>query len=305
MKTSSKIIIIVLIAVILGLAAVVSYGVVIRSQRAEFDAIDTTVLEKGDLDKIVFADGQVRSENYTEIYATATGVVKEINVSENDEVSKDDLLMKIEVADQLGGTTTKEIRATIGGTVTNIWARQENQVAPGQTPLIEIVDLNGLNVEGLVLESDVNEVAVDQRVKLDFPALDEKEDEKEYFGKITYVAQSPFEVNSINPSYQVTVEPEEMPEDVKFGMTVNMEIIVDEIENVLFVDNVYIFSEDGKDRVIKLVNREQMETENVEVELGFEGENNTEILSGLEEGDEIMLPTTEVESQFGNGPFAN
>ena len=303
MKTSSKVIIIVLIVIILGLIGVVSYGVFLSNQRDEFDAIDTTILEKGDLDKVVFADGQVRAENYTQIYPTATGVVKEINVSENDEISKDDLLMKIEVTDQLGGTSTQEIKATIDGTVTNIWAKVENQVTPGQTPLIEIVNLDDLNVEGLVLESDVNKVTDDQRVKLDFPALDENDDEKEYFGKVTYVAQSPFDVNSVNPSYQVSIDPDELPDGVKFGMTVNMEIIVDEIDNVLFVDNVYIFTDDGKDYVIKLINREQRKIEEVEVDLGFEGENDTEILSGINEGDEIMLPTTQVENGFGSGPF--
>ena len=305
MKTSSKIIIIILIVIILGLIALVSYGLVIRNQRAEFDAVDTAILEKGDLDKIVFADGQVRSANYTQIYPTASGVVKEINVSENDGVSKNDLLMKIEVTDQLGDTSTQEVKATIDGTVTNIWAKVENQVTPGQNPLIEIVNLDELNIEGVVLESDVNKVAVDQRVKLDFPALDENEDEKEYFGKITYVAQSPYDVNSVNPSYQISVEPEELPEEVKFGMTVNMEIIVDEIDNVLYVDNVYIFTEDGKDFVIKLINRDERKIEEVEIDLGFEGENNTEILSGVNEGDEIMLPTTQVENGFGGGPFGN
>lgn len=303
MKTSSKIIIVVLVVVILGLIGILTYGANINNKKAEFDAIDTAILEKGDLDKVVFADGQVRADNYSQIYPTATGVVKEINVSENDDVSKDDLLMKIEVANATGGTSTQEIKATIDGTITNIWPKLENQVTPGQTPLIEIVKLDELNVEGLVLESDINEVVGDQRVKLDFPALDEVNDEKEYFGKVTYVAQSPYDVNSLNPSYQITIDSEEMPEQAKFGMTVNMEIIVDEIDNVLFVDNVYVFSKDGKDYVVKLVDREQRKTEEVEIDLGFEGENDTEILSGIEEGDEIMLPTTQVENGFTPASF--
>ncbi|MBU0731327.1 HlyD family efflux transporter periplasmic adaptor subunit [Patescibacteria group bacterium] len=303
MKTSSKIIIIVLSVIVLGLIGVVTYGITVSNQRAEFDAIDTTILEKGDLDKVVFADGQVRAASYTQIYPTATGTVKEINVSENSEISKDDLLMKIEVTDQAGGTSIQEIKATIDGTVTNIWAKVENQVTPGQTPLIEVVNLDELNVEGLVLESDVNKVAVDQKVKLDFPALDENGDDTEYFGKVTYVAQSPFDVNSVNPSYQVSIEPDELPDGVKFGMTVNMEIIVDEIDNVLYVDNVYIYTEDGKDYIIRVVNRDQRKTENVEVDLGFEGENDTEILSGADESDIIMLPSVETgtsQAFFGN-----
>lgn len=299
MKTSSKIIIAVLSIVIVIALVVIIYIVATGGGRNGLSQADSVTLETGDLEKIVFADGKVRSENYVQIYPDSSGIVKEIIVSENNEVAKDDLLLKIEITDQTGKTSTQEIKSPIAGTVTNIWAELENQVSPGQTPLIEIVDLNALRIGGLVLESDINKVAGEQKVKLDFPALDD-EDSNEYTGKVIYVAQSPNDLDSTNPSYAVTVEPDELPDTVKFGMTVNMEIVVDELKNVVHVDNVFLFSKDGNSYVNVLTDTQTGRTEEVEVELGFEGENATEITSGVDEGDKIVLPTLETEeSQAG------
>lgn len=298
MKTSSKIIIGVLALIVVVFAAYIIYGIITGNRGASVAQMETFELEKGDLEKVVFADGQVRSESYSRIYPTSAGIVKEVIVSENDKVETDDLLMKIEITDQLGQASTQEIKATIAGTVTNIWGVVENQVSPGTNPLIEIVDLDNLIIEGLVSESDVNKVAVDQKVRLDFPALDEDDNGQEYIGKVSFVSQSPEDLNSTNPNYRITVKPDELSEGVKFGMTANMEIIVDEVKNVLYVDNLFLLKREGDDYVIKLVDEQTGETEEEKVDLGFEGENETEITSGAKEGDEVVLPATEGENEF-------
>lgn len=297
MKTSSKIIIAVLTVAAVALLIVILIISSSRRAQIEFDKIETTILEKGDLKKIVFADGQVRSESYTRIYPTVSGVVKEINVSAGDEVSKDVQLMKIET-----GAGIREIKATINGKITNIWTNLENQVNPGNTPLIEIVDYNNLMIEGLVLENDVAKIAIDQTVRLDFPALEKAE--TDFLGTVTFVAESPLNLDTANPNYRIKVRPDSLPEGVKFGMTANMEIIVDELKDVLHVDNVYLYSKDDGQYLIKVLNRSTRKTEEVEVEIGFEGENNSEIISGVKGGDEIMLPTVETNSFgiFGNNP---
>lgn len=295
MKTSSKIIIAVLAVIVVAALVVIFLFSSSRQAQVEFDKIETTVLEKGVLEKIVFADGQVRSDSYTRIYPTASGVVKEINVSEGDEVTKEALLMKIETSIGI-----QEIKATINGKITNIWAVLENQVNPGNTPLVEIVDYDNLVIEGLALENDVAQVAVDQRVKLDFPALDEEEEE--YYGTVVFVSESPLNLDSTNPNYRIKVNPSNLPEKVRFGMTVNMEIVIDEMQNVLNVDNVYLFTKNDGQYLVKLLDRSTRKTEEVEVEIGFEGENKSEILSGVKEGDEVMLPMIDNNSFgiFGN-----
>jgi multidrug efflux pump subunit AcrA (membrane-fusion protein) len=298
MKTSSKVILAILGVIIAIFAIYLVYWFITDNGSVDVDQLETTKLEKGDLEKVVFADGQVRSESFTQIYPISAGVVKEIIVSENDRVEKDDLLMKIETAGQLGQVSTQEIKATIAGTVTNIWTSIESQVAPGGNPLIEIVDLDNLIVEGLVSESDVNKVDVDQKVRIDFQAIDVNGEEKEFTGRITFVAQSPFDLNTLNPNYRIKVDPDELSERVKFGMTANMEIIVDEVKSVLYVDNLYILKKDGNNYVIKLVDRQTGEKEEARVDLGFEGENETEITSGASEGDEIVLPAMEDENEL-------
>lgn len=305
MKTSSKIIIIILSVFVVVALGYIIYSFFTTDQRSQSSQVESVTLEKGDLEKIVIADGQVRAEQYTRIYPLSVGVVSEILISEDDDVKADDLLMTLEIPDQTGGTTTQEIAAPIAGTVTNIWARLENQVSQAQnTPLLEIVDFDSLHIEGLLLESDVNNIANDQNVKLSFPALDDVDDSREYTGRVFFIAQSPNELETPNPVYRIRVTPDTLPEDIKFGMTVNMEIVVDEIRNVLYVENVYLFTENGRHYLTRLVDIETGRTQDVEVTLGFEGENETEILSGASENDKIVLPTIEAES-FGPSFFGN
>jgi multidrug efflux pump subunit AcrA (membrane-fusion protein) len=264
----------------------------------EFDAIKTVILEKGDLEEVDFADGQVRSNNYARIYSPFSGVLTEIYVSEDDFVEEDELLMEIEITGQTGITSLQEIRAPITGTVTNILADLNTRVVSGQTTLIEIVDLDQLVIEGFVPESDINKVALGQNVRLDFPFLDENVAEKEYSGKVSFVAISPIELNVPNPNYKIIAEIEEIPEDLKFGMTASMEIITQKAEDVLYLDDVFLILENDKTYAIKLIEREKQKSEKIEVMTGFKGENETQIVSGLNEGDEIMLPSIKSENNL-------
>lgn len=291
MKKSSKITIAVL-AVVIALGFVyILFDNATKERRAELDRIETVTLKKGNLEKIVIADGKIRSEKYTQIYPTTAGVVKVRNVSEGDTVSVDDVIMELETTDQFGETETQEITAPIDGTITNIWAKLESHVSQAQrNPLIEIVDLDALEIEGFVIESDLDVVDVGQKVKLDFPALNGLQESSSYTGKVAFIAESPNDLSAANPVYRMVVSPDELPDEIAFGMTVNMEIVTDERKSVLNVDNVYILSEKGKDYITELVDFESGKTENREVTLGFEGENETEIISGVKVGTKVVLP---------------
>ena len=232
----------------------------------------------------------------------ASGTIKEIKVSENQGVSKDDEIAVIETVDQFGRTSDEVVKAPISGTVTAIYLGADQPAAAGQTPIMEIIDLGDLYIEAFVPEIDIGEVKKDQKVVSEFSALDDVE----VTGKVTFVALAPLELQTLSPLYKAEVSLDEIPEDLRVGMSASLRIIVDEKKDVLIIDSSYIFSDDGTSyahRVVIDAETKRDKIEKVEVGLGFEGEVEIEILSGLQLNDRVSLPLSEIETESGFGIF--
>ena len=89
-------------------------------------------------------------------------------------------------------------------------------------------------------------------------------------------------------SFQVTIKPEESKSGLLlFGISANTTIYTSKIENVLLVPSLAVFEENSRSYVWKL--NEKKEPMQVEVKTGASDFENTEIKSGLKEGDEVLL----------------
>jgi HlyD family secretion protein len=74
------------------------------------------------------------------------------------------------------------------------------------------------------------------------------------------------------------------------GLTANLDILSDKKENVLYVPTRNIFSVDSRKFVKVLKDEKKNIVEQVEVKTGLKGsDGNTEIISGLQEGDKIQI----------------
>jgi HlyD family secretion protein len=179
----------------------------------------------------------------------------------------------------------KQLEAPFAGTVTQINSKVGDQVSPG-TLSFRLDDTSRLLVDIDIPEVDINQVQVDQPVRMNFDAIMGDDFE----GKVTEVANvgtsSP---NGVN--FRVTVEiAREVCEtcDIRPGMTAGVNIVVERLQDVLLVPNRAVRFEEGK-RVIYLL-RENGMPEAVEIEIGGTADVYSQLIGGdVKEGDLVVL----------------
>jgi HlyD family secretion protein len=114
-----------------------------------------------------------------------------------------------------------ELRAPFNGTVSGIEVRASEWVQPGQ-PVMTLADLEGLRIETTDLnEIDVARIEVGDAVTITFDALPDVEVK----GKVTRIASKAAEGSGVN--YPVVIEMDEVPEQLRWGMTAFVDIEVD------------------------------------------------------------------------------
>lgn len=88
--------------------------------------------------------------------------------------------------------------------------------------------------------------------------------------------------------YEVDVRPLKLPDFARSGMTANLEFVLQERSNVLAVLTAAIQDADGQTEVlVPSANPDAPDTR--EVEVGISDDRYTEIISGLEDGDEVLV----------------
>ncbi|MHB1417516.1 MAG: HlyD family efflux transporter periplasmic adaptor subunit [Chloroflexota bacterium] len=186
-------------------------------------------------------------------------------------------------------------------------------------PLLTLVDPKGLRVDVSLAETDVAKVEVGQAATLTFEALGGQRLQ----GKVTAIAPSATVQSGVatylvslsiegapqpregasgttsgqQPGARTGVPPSGVaagagaadPSKVKAGMTANASIIYTRKDNVLVVPNRAVRLQ-GQDRVVDVLVDGKTETRVVSV--GMSNDQVTEILDGLEEGDQVLIPGT-------------
>nr|WP_260408193.1 HlyD family efflux transporter periplasmic adaptor subunit [Planomonospora venezuelensis] len=147
---------------------------------------------------------------------------------------------------------------------------------------IELADTGKLQVTGSFTESDVIRMKVGQTASITFDALTGVT----ATGKITQI--QPTAATSDNVvQYPVTISFTEVPDEVRLGQTATVKVVVEEAGNVLALSSTVISTAGGQSTVTVLRDGRQV---SAPVELGVKGDQLTEIVSGLAEGDRVVRP---------------
>ncbi len=126
---------------------------------------------------------------------------------------------KVAVEAAQGALARTAITAPFAGTVTRIDVRRGEFIAPGQ-PLITLGDLSTLRIETTDLdEIDVARITVGQAATLTFDALSDLT----LTGHITHIA-SMAAPGAGGVNYTVVIDPGELPSQIRWGMTVFVDI---------------------------------------------------------------------------------
>lgn len=233
----------------------------------------------------------------------SSGTVKELYVKDGTYIKKDDLIMVLEnddIYDSLSNANTnlsdayedlkneKEkldfytITAPIDGIVTSLNIAEGDYVR-SESSLLTLVNNDIIEFDIEVDELDINDIKLGQNVNVTIDAIEETA-KTPLVGSVSNISIEGNSMNSVT-SYPVTVTLSG-DDSIKMGMNCSAEIIVESKENVLCIpveavnarkDKYYVTLSDGTSK---------------EIEVGMYDEDNIEIISGLKEGDEVLLPIT-------------
>lgn len=180
-----------------------------------------------------------------------------------------------------------KIYSPIDGIVTQVNADEGETIVAGLqvANLITVFNPNMLEMWIYIDETDIGKVKIGDNVEY---TVDTYGDRK-FEGVLSKIYYEPVVKDSI--VYYLGIVPISL-EDAKFlrpEMTTHVKIKVSEKKNVLTVKNGAIKFEAGEQVVYKVIDRTKNKVERISVKVGIRGENRSEILSGLKEGDEVAV----------------
>ena len=189
--------------------------------------------------------------------------------------------------------------APFAGVVTQINVN-EGEMANGL--LVELVDDNSLEVVLDVDEIDIGKINEGQEATVNL----ESWPDEPIIGQVASISPVATQNNSAIVSYRVYVGLGETDLPVLVGMTANADLLTDNLEDVLLVPNQAINANrnTGTFTVNKAVTDADgnVEYEEIEVTIGLRDNRNTQITSGVESGDELLVGALPPRFQFGQGP---
>lgn len=174
------------------------------------------------------------------------------------------------------------LTAPFAGLVAQVNVREQQPATTAQ-PAIIIIDPSSFYVDVSIDELDAPVIAPNQESFLTLDALPGVS----MRGHVEYIAPAATNIGGI-VSYEARVVVDAIDERLRAGMTSTVEIITARSENALVVPNraVHADRQTGKTYVEKLVNNKPVQ---VEVALGIREELVSEVLEGLQEGDQVII----------------
>lgn len=188
------------------------------------------------------------------------------------------------------------IVAPFDGVISQLNVKQ-GELATTGLPAVVLTDLSQFSMKVLVDEIDVRQVAVGQPVRLTVDALPDAA----ISGIVTEISPTAANVNGVI-AYEVTIMPDMTDAPLRAGMSATASITTANVEDAVLLPNRYIQldRDTGKAYVFKLVAGEPVLQE---VELGLRNERLSQILAGLQPGDEVALITLTGEERLRGALF--
>jgi RND family efflux transporter MFP subunit len=341
-----RILIITICVVVIGIVL----GIVLTRGAGREATPNTVVVTRGDLVKTVLVDGSLVMPNKAYLSFGATGTVTEVLVEEGSNVTKDQVLarldapslessveiaeLQVEIAEEQVKVARAQYKvsltditkanweiakfnlkiaklnlesaelnlekavivAPLDGVVADITITEGKEISTATlaTPAISLVDTSEIEMRGFIDEIDVAMVKVGQAANITLDALPDEE----VMGEVAFISLVGTTLVGV-VSYDTTITLENPVGGLKDGMSATAGVIIERGDDVLSIPNRAIRGTTENPMVVVLVDGQQEERE---ITLGLSDGINTEVLSGLEEGEEVVLPASE-ERQGGFFPM--
>ncbi len=272
-------------------------------------------VSRGNLESTIQSTGTVQPENRLEIKPPIAGRVEQVLVDEGDAVKRGQILIwmssteraaLLDAAHARGPQELKKwedfykatpVLAPIDGHVI-LRSIETGQTFTTQDPVLVLSDR--LTIEAQVDETDIAQIRLQQKSEVTLDAYP-NEAIPAHVARIAYEAKT---VNNVT-TYLVSVLPESIPDFVRSGMTANISFRIDSRENVVFVPTEAIKNKDGQATVLLKSDKQKNPLE-TPVSLGLNDGKKAEILSGITEGDIVLVPQLNKTNRAASGtnPFS-
>jgi len=270
-------------------------------------------VERGNVENSILSTGSVQPENRLEIKSPIAGRVERVLVQEGQAVYKGQILAwmssteRAALLDAARAEGAEEVErwekmyrptpvvAPIKGTIIL------RNVEPGQTFTGSdaiLVMSDRLTVKALVDETDIAQIKLKQKAEIILDAYSRDRIP-------AHVDQVAFEAKTVNnvTTYTVDVLPDQTPAYMRAGMTANVSFQISQRENVLTVPAEAIVTDNGATSV--MVSGPKRKPVAKKIETGLSDGKRTEIKSGLEEGEKILIAEfVAKEKKTGSNPFS-
>lgn len=230
---------------------------------------------------------QIAAANYRAAEANAEQILDSVKGHDNDETFEErNIRTAAETARDKAYealvAAQKDLReatlvAPFAGVVSTIQNESPGLNVTAGTPQITIINPETVYFSVSADQSEVTNISVGQKVKIILDAIDDKE----FTGTVKYISFTtrPDEIGAV---YEVRVEFDDLDTKsftYRVGMTGDAYFVLAEKKNVVYVPTDFVKSDSQGDYVLLNHGKEKRY-----IEVGLEGEERTEVLSGLEEG---------------------
>ena len=183
---------------------------------------------------------------------------------------------------QLGKTG---IRAPFSGIIDDIITEQGTVVAPGQSQILRIINLNDMYIETDVPESYISNITKNKNVLVEFPVLGKTVDAK--------VRQAGNYINPANRSFKVEIAVPNKDRSIKPNLTAKLKINdYTNDEALLIPQSIISENAEGQQYIYTVVDKNgnnEATAKRVIIETGKTQGDVIEVLKGIEGGAEIIL----------------
>lgn len=173
------------------------------------------------------------------------------------------------------------IRSPINGIITARFVELGDTVVKGNI-MGTVVSIDSLYVEGFIDEADISKVAIGKEVNITMDAYQDRV----FKGVIYRVSPVVTGGKQETRTFEVRARLKEMPPAIKPGMSAELEVIVDKVDNALIVPSQAVIERDRKTFVYVV---KDSKARLVQVKTGRSNWTYTEALSGISEGDEVII----------------
>lgn len=330
-----RILIITICVVVIGIVL----GIVLTRGSSQQSTVTTVNVTRGDIVKTVLVDGYLEMPNKAYLSFGTTGTVTEVLVDKGNNVTKDQVLARLDAPSLKSSVEMAELQVEIAeeqvkaaraqyeiaetditkanweiakfnlkiaklnlesaklnlekavivapfdGVVTDLTITEGEEISTATlaTPAITLVDTSKIEMRGFIDEIDIAIVKVGQAANIILDALPGKE----INGEVAFISL----VSTVRAgvvSYATTITLENPVAGLRDGMSATAKVIIERRDDVLLIPNRAIRGTSENPKVVVLVDGQHEERE---ITLGLSDGINTEVLSGLEEGEKVIIPT--------------